>query len=180
MTLLARSEGDPNALTPLLREEVRAVDPDVPLFLIRTMDENLARQRWPFRVFGTMFATFAMIALMMSAIGLYAVTAYSVTQRTQEIGVRTALGARSGQVMWLFLRRSFFHLGIGLTLGVAAAVGVGKIFETADLLVQTNGHDPITIASIALLLLVVSLAASVWPARRATRLDPVIALRGAE
>jgi putative ABC transport system permease protein len=180
MTLLARSEGDPNALTPLLREEVRAVDPDVPLFQIRTMDENLARQRWPFRVFGTMFATFAMIALMMSAIGLYAVTAYSVTQRTQEIGVRTALGAQSSQVMWLFLRRAFFHLGIGLTLGVAAAVGVGKIFESAGLLVQTRGDDPMTIASIALLLLVVSLIASVWPARRATRLDPVIALRGAE
>ena len=180
MTLLARSEGDPNALTPLLREEVRAVDPDVPLFLIRTLDQSLARQRWPFRVFGTMFATFAVIALVMSAIGLYAVTAYSVTQRTQEIGVRTALGAQSGQVMWLFFRRSLFNLGIGLTLGVAAALGVGQIFESADLLIQTNGRDPLTIASIAVLLAVVALAASVWPAHKATRLDPVIALRGAE
>jgi ABC-type antimicrobial peptide transport system permease subunit len=180
MTLLARSEGDPHALTPLLREEVRAVDPDVPLFLIRTMDESLARQRWPFRVFGTMFAIFAAIALLMSAIGLYAVTAYSVTQRTQEIGVRTALGARSGQVMWLFVRRSLWHLGIGLTIGVAAAVGVGKIFESAELLIQSNGTDPLTIGSIAVLLAVVALAASVWPARKATQMDPVIALRGAE
>ena len=126
MTLLARSEGDPNALTPLLREEVRAIDADLPLYGIRTMDENLAQARWPFRVFGTMFAIFAFIALMLSAVGLYAVTAYSVSQRTQEIGVRMALGAQSTQVTWLFLRRAFFHLGIGLTLGVAGAFGVGK------------------------------------------------------
>ncbi len=96
------------------------------------MDENLAQQRWPFRIFGTMFAIFAVIALVLSAVGLYAVTAYSVTQRTQEIGVRTALGAESTQVMWLFLRRAFFQLAIGLTLGIAGAFGVGKIFESSD------------------------------------------------
>ena len=77
MTLLARSQGDPSALTPVLREEVRAVDADLPLFRIQTMDQNLVQQRWPFRVFGSMFATFALIALMLSAVGLYAVTAYS-------------------------------------------------------------------------------------------------------
>ena len=135
------------------------------------------RQRWPFRVFGTMFAIFAFIALMLSAIGLYAVTAYSVTQRTQEIGVRTALGAQSTQVMWLFLRRALFQLGVGLTLGIAGAFGVGKIFESGNLLIQMNGRDPVTIGSIAALLAVVSLAACVWPARRATRLDPLVALR---
>ena len=133
------------------------------------MDEILAQARWPFRVFGTMFAIFAFIALMLSAVGLYAVTAYSVSQRTQEIGVRMALGAQPPQVMWLFLRRAFFHLGIGLTLGLAGAFGVGQIFESANLLVQMNGRDPVTIGSIALLLTVVSLAASVWPARRATQ-----------
>ena len=164
-------------VTPVLREEVRAIDPDLPLFGIRTMDENLAQQRWPFRIFGTMFAIFAFIALMLSAVGLYAVTAYSVTQRTQEIGVRMALGAESSQVMWLFLRRSFVQLAIGLTLGIAGAFGVGKIFESSELLVQTTGRDPITIASIAALLAVVALAASVWPARAATQLDPLVALR---
>jgi ABC-type antimicrobial peptide transport system permease subunit len=79
--------------------------------------------------------------------------------------------------MWLFLRRSFFQLAIGLTLGIAGAFGVGKIFESSELLVQVNGRDPITILSIAALLTIVSLIACVWPARRATRLDPVIALR---
>jgi putative ABC transport system permease protein len=177
MTLLARSEGDPNAVTALVREELRAIDPDLPLFNIRTMDENLARQRWPFRVFGTMFALFAFIALMLSAVGLYAVTAYSVNQRTQEIGVRTALGAESKQVMWLFLRRAMFQLGIGLSLGVAGAFGVGRIFESSDLLIQTNGRDPVIITSIATLLAVVALVACLWPARRATQLDPLVALR---
>ena len=128
MTLLVRSQGDPNAMTPILREEVRAIDADLPLFGIRTMDENLAQARWPFRVFGTMFAIFALIALTLSAVGLYAVTAYAVSQRTQEIGIRMALGAQGNQVSWLFLRRSFVQLAIGLTLGVAGAFGVGQLF----------------------------------------------------
>ena len=177
MTLLARTESDPTAVIAPLREEVRAIDPDLPLFGIRTMDESLARQRWPFRIFGTMFATFAFIALMLSAIGLYAVTAYSVTQRTQEIGVRTALGAASTHVMWLFMRRAFFHLSIGLTIGIGGALAVGRIFESTELLIRMSGRDPVTLVSIAALLAIVALTASLWPARRATRLDPLIALR---
>jgi len=175
MTLLARSQGDPNAMTPLVREELRAIDPDLPLSGINTMDANLARQRWPFRVFGSMFAFFAFIALMLSAVGLYAVTAYSVTQRTQEIGVRMALGAQASQVMWLFFRRSLVHLIVGMTIGIAGAFGVGKLLQT--LLVQTSTRDPVTLVSIAILLAAVSLGACLWPARRATRLDPLVALR---
>jgi ABC-type antimicrobial peptide transport system permease subunit len=177
MSLLARTAGDPQQLTPLLREEMRALDPDLPLFNIRTMDQILEQQRWPFRVFGTMFAMFAAAALLLSAIGLYAVTAYAVNQRTQEIGVRTALGAQPGQVVWIFLRRALVHLGIGLTIGLAGAFGVGALFEATQLLVQVNGRDPITIGSIAVLLVVVSVIASILPARRATRLDPLTALR---
>jgi predicted permease len=175
MFLVVRGSGEAGRLTALVREEMRLVEPDIPLFRIQTMDELLAQQRWPLRVFGSMFAMFAVIALILSAVGLYAVTAYSVTQRTAEIGVRMALGAQPGQVMWLVLRRAIVQLAIGLPLGIAGAFGVGQLLQT--LLVQTSSRDPVTIASIALLMIVVSLAAGFWPARRATRLDPVSALR---
>ena len=175
MTLIVRTPGDPSTMTPALREEVRALDPDLPLFGIRTMDEMLAQARWPFRVFGSMFAIFATIALLLSAIGLYAITAYSVTQRTQEIGVRMALGAQQPQVWWLVIRRSFAQLVLGLLLGMAGAFGVGRLLRS--LLVQTSPNDPLTLVSIAVLFTLVSIAACFWPARRATRLDPVRALR---
>ena len=141
------------------------------------MDAALAQARWPFRIFGTMFGIFAMIALALSAVGLYAVTAYAVSQRTQEIGVRMALGAQGNDVSWLFLRRSFIQLAIGLLVGMAGAFGVGKLFAATDLLVQNSAGDPIIIGGIALLLGVVAVAASVLPARRAARLDPLVALR---
>jgi predicted permease len=173
--LLIRAQGDPASLTSLMREEVRTIDPDLPLFGILTMDQQLARQQWPFRVFGSMFAIFALIALALSAVGLYAVTAYSVAQRTQEIGVRMALGAQAPQVWWLIVRRGLVQLAIGLTIGLAGAFGVGQLMQS--LLVQTGTRDPITLVSIVLLLMVVSIGASFWPARRATRLDPVAALR---
>jgi putative ABC transport system permease protein len=127
------------------------------------------------RVFGSMFTIFAVIALILSAVGLYAVTAYSVSQRTSEIGIRMALGAQPEQVLWLVLRRSLLQLAIGLPVGIAGALGVGRLLQS--LLVQTSSRDPLTIAVIALVMVVVSVAACFWPARKATRLDPVTALR---
>ena len=177
MNLIVRSAGDPNDMTPILREEVRAVDADLPLFGIRTMDDALAQARWPFRIFGSMFAIFAVIALTLSAVGLYAVTAYAVSQRTQEIGVRMALGAQSNEVAWLFLRRSLIQLAIGLGLGMIGAFGVGMLFSQTQLLIQNQAGDPITIGGISLLLAVVAGIACFVPARRATRMDPLVALR---
>jgi len=174
-TLMLRTAGDPAALTPAVREEVRAIDPDLPLFGIMTLDAALAQNRWMFQVIGSMFAIFALIALALSAVGLYAVTAYSVSQRTQEIGVRMALGAQAKQVWWLILRGALVQLAIGLTIGIAGGFGVGRLLSS--ILVQSSSRDAVTLSSIAVLLVVVSIAACFWPARRATRLDPVSALR---
>ena len=173
--LLIRAQGDPASLTSLLREEVRAIDADLPLFGILTMDQQLAQQRWAFRIFGSMFGIFAVIALALSSVGLYAVTAYSVAQRTQEIGVRMALGAQTGQVLWLILRRAVVQMTIGLAIGIAGAFGVGKLL--ASVLFQTGARDPVLLTTIVALLIGVSTAACIWPARRAPRLDPVNALR---
>jgi putative ABC transport system permease protein len=173
--LIVRTAAEPGSITPLVREEMRIVEPDLPLFDIQTMDARLAQMRWPMRVFGSMFAIFAGIALVLSAVGLYAVTAYSVSQRTSELGIRMALGAQPEQVLWLVLRRSLLQLAIGLPVGMAGAFGVGRLLQS--LLVQTSARDPLTIVVIALVMIVVSIAACVWPARKATRLDPVIALR---
>jgi putative ABC transport system permease protein len=161
--------------TQSLREAMRLIDPDLALFNPRTVDEILSRNRFFLRLFSVMFGTFAVIALVLAAVGLYAVTAYSVTQYTRDIGVRMVLGAQSGQVIWLFLRRAFIQLAIGLTIGLAGAIGVGQLLQ--GLLVQTSGRDPVTLAAITMLVIVVALVACLWPARYATRLDPLVALR---
>lgn len=162
-------------MTAQIRDELRVLEPDLPLYNIRTMDEWLAESRWQFVIFGSMFGVFAMIALLLSAVGLYAVTAHSVTQRTQEIGVRMALGAQSGEIQWLVLRRALIQLAIGLPVGIAGAIGVGQLLQ--GVLVATTPWDPATLGSITLVLTAVAVLACVWPARRAARLNPVVALR---
>jgi ABC-type antimicrobial peptide transport system permease subunit len=131
--------------------------------------------RWPFRVFGVMFAVFAIIALVLSSVGLYAVMAYSVTQRTSEIGLRMALGAQARQVEWMILRLGLIQLAVGLSLGLAGAMLVGSVMDS--MLVGITPGDPTTFAVITTLLTIVSLAACFVPARRATQVDPLTALR---
>ena len=127
------------------------------------------------RLFGTLLAIFAIVALVLSTIGVYAVTAYAVVQRTQEIGLRMALGARAQQVVWLFVRRGMVPLGIGLAIGLGGAVAVGTLLR--GLLIQTSPTDPVTLLTIAALLIVIAVAACFFPARRAARLDPLAALK---
>ena len=158
-----------------VRRTVQSLDQDQPVFTIQTLDQILMQMQWPFRVFGSLFAIFAFIALSLSAVGLYAVMAYSVTQRTQEIGMRMALGADGRQVSWLILRRGLIQLVIGISLGLVGAFFMSKAL--GSLLVQITARDPVTFAGITILLTVVAIAACLIPARRATRVDPLIALR---
>jgi putative ABC transport system permease protein len=175
MALIARTRAGATGAGQTLREAMRAVDPDQALFNLRTLDEVMGQQRFIYRVFGTMFSVFAGIALILAAVGLYAVTAYAVAQHTREIGMRLILGAAPGQVIALFLRRGAVQLGIGLVIGVAGAFGVGQLLQA--LLVQTSPRDPLTLVSIVALLAIVATVACIVPARRATRLDPLQALR---
>ena len=158
-----------------VREAAQAIDPDQPVFAVQTINESFAEERWPYRVFGTLFAIFAIIALVLSSVGIYAITSYSVTQRTPEIGLRIALGAQASQVSWLILRTGLWQLLIGLALGLAAAFGVAQVLKS--IVAQIPAVDPVTFIAITLLLTVVMLTACLIPARRATRMDPLAALR---
>jgi predicted permease len=173
--ILIRGHGDPGSLTSAVREAVQATDSDQPVFGVQTLDQLFAQNRWPYRVFGSMFTIFAIIALVLASVGIYAVTAYSVTQRTQEIGVRMALGAQSRQVSWLILRQGLVQLALGLALGTAGALAAAPVLAT--LLVQIKPHDPVTLLAIGTVFTAVTICACLIPARRATRLDPLAALR---
>ena len=175
VSLMVRTSADPGSATPLLREVMGAVQPDLPLFNIMTMDQLLAERRFIFRVFGLMFSVFAGIALVLSAVGLYSVTTHSVTQRTQEIGIRVAHGAHPRQVTWLVLRRALVQLGIGLPVGLLCAAAVGQLLQSV--VVQTSATDPLLLGAIVLVLAVVAVVACIIPAQRAARLDPMVAFR---
>ena len=173
--LVMRTTVDPATLMNAAREAARAIDAEQPFFQVQPLNENLARARWPYRVFGTLFVIFAMIALVLSSVGIYAITAYAVTQRTQEIGVRLALGAQPRQISWLILRTGLVQLAIGLALGLAGAWGVSLLLRS--LVAQIPAVDPVTFVAITVLLIIVTISACLIPARRATRLDPLTALR---
>jgi ABC-type antimicrobial peptide transport system permease subunit len=173
--LLVRSKLSLAVVSDLVRRELQAIDPNQPLRPGQTLEQWMASERWPYRVFGSLFAILALIALTLSSVGLYAVMSYAVAQRTQEIGVRMAVGAQPRQVAWLVLRRGLRQLLVGLAIGLVSAWALSRVM--ADLLVGVRPGDPATLAAIATLLTVVSIAACLIPARRAARVDPMIALR---
>ena len=175
MAILARTQAGPSTVTAAMRSAVQEADPDQAVYQVRTMDDQLAQMRWPYRVFGAMFAIFALVALALSAVGIYAVTSYSVSQRTPEIGVRMALGAQPAQVWWMVLRQGVVQLVIGLAIGLAGGWPLSKVLQA--LVVQIPATDPVTFGIVTVVLSLVMLAACLVPARRATRLDPIAALR---
>jgi putative ABC transport system permease protein len=175
LTLIVASYSIPNIVAPLVRAEVFALDEEIALNALLPLDQTMTGSRWGHRVFGGMLTAFAFVGLLLGAVGLYAVTAFAVVQRTQEIGVRMALGARSGTVVWLFVRRAALPVGLGIAVGLAGALAIGRLLQR--FLIQTSPTDPTILVPIAVLLAAVSFAAAFFPARRATGLDPVAALR---
>jgi ABC-type antimicrobial peptide transport system permease subunit len=155
--------------------EAHSVDRDVPMYGIRTMQkrlyDSLARQRFS----STMLMAFAAFALLLAAVGIYGVLAYLVTQSTHDIGVRVALGAQPGNILGLVVRQGMGLAAIGILAGLAGAAALTRVM--ASLLFGVSATDATTFGSVAGLLAVVALAATVIPARRATRVDPMVALR---
>ena len=173
--VMVRTELPPPAVFNEIRRAVTTIDRDQPVYTMQTVEELLRERRWPLTAFGGAFAIFALIALVLSAVGLYALMAYSVTQRTQEIGVRMAVGARTRHVSWLFLKRGLSQLAIGLTLGLSGAFALSGVLRS--LLVNVTPGDPLTFVGVTAVLTAVAIAACLLPVRRATRIDPLAALR---
>jgi putative ABC transport system permease protein len=173
--VIVRSHLPPSAVMKTVRATVQSVDPDQPVRPGQTIEEAIAEASWPLRVFGALFAVFGVIALALSAVGLYGVMATAVSEQTSEIGVRMALGATWGSIASHVLGRGLKHLAVGLSLGIAGAIALSLVLQ--NILVRVNAGDPVTFAVIALLLTVVAALACLIPARRAARVDPVTALR---
>jgi predicted permease len=175
--LLVRSALPVASVIDAVRREVQAIDPDQPVLGIQTVAQLLEQDRWWYRTWAALFGTLALIALTLSAIGLYGVMAYAVSQRTQEIGVRVALGADRRRVSWLILRWTARQTAFGLVIGfmVAVPLALGRVFPGG--IEDMTPFDPIAVIGIVAILGSVAVAASLVPVRRATRVDPVIALR---
>jgi len=170
-----RTAGDDRQGLAALRNEVRSMDPNVGVFDAMPMTEYIGAALFAQKVAAVLLGVLGAIALVLAAVGLYSVMAYSITQRTQEIGIRMALGAGSGDVVRLVLRQGMGLTVAGLAAGVAAALAVTRL--AAGLLVQVSASDPAIFVGAAAFLAAVALAATYLPARRTTRIDPNVALR---
>jgi putative ABC transport system permease protein len=178
-TLVVRSEGDPTALTAAVRSVVQAVDPDVPLFAVRTLSDVVAEGYVAKRLSAQLLAGFAALALLLAAIGIYGVMSYSVTQQTLEIGIRVALGAERRDILRMVLAQGMRLAGLGLAIGFAAALALalGLAPALSSLLFRVSSTDPPTFAAVPMVLAGVALLACWLPARRALRVEPMRALR---
>jgi putative ABC transport system permease protein len=174
-SLLVRSALPPASIMAAVRSVVQSIDADQPVFNIETLEFVFANERSIFRIFATLFAVLALIGLVLSAVGVYGVIAYAVTQRTQEIGVRMAIGAGRWDVAWLFLRKGLAQIALALVIGLPASIALGFVARLQ--LVEIEPTDPVTMVSITVVLIAVALVACVVPARQASRVDPVVALR---
>jgi ABC-type antimicrobial peptide transport system permease subunit len=170
-----RAANDPAGLAAAVRNAIRESDSALPIFSVRTMEDLRREGFWQFRLFGFMFGIFGAAALFLAGVGVYGVLSFSVSQRTQEMGVRIALGARQSDVLGLVVRQGVTLAAIGVVVGLIGAFGVTRVIRS--LLYNVTPTDPLSFGGVALFLAAIAVVASYLPARRATNVDPIVALR---
>jgi putative ABC transport system permease protein len=173
--LVVRTSGDPGPLTRAIREQVFAVDQNQPVYDVKTMDERVAVTLETRRFAVVLFGIFGVLALMLAAIGLYGVLTFAVSQRTREIGIHMALGAQTRDVLRMVIRQGMSLVLLGVVLGIAGALALTRAMQS--LLFGVTPTDAMTFIMVSGLLLIVALLACYLPARRATKIDPLVALR---
>jgi putative ABC transport system permease protein len=173
--VLRTTRPDPHTLIPELRSAVRAIDPKLALYEVQTFDEAIANSMSRQRLQGNVLSIFAVLALVLASTGLYGVISYAVAERTRELGVRMALGATRRDVLWLVFAQSGKLVAVGIVIGMAAAFFAARLLDA--LLYGIEPNDAPTFAMVPLFLGAVALAAALIPARRATKVDPIIAMR---
>ncbi len=175
MSVIVKATGEPFALLPTIRQIVRRLDPEVPIFQVQTLEE-IARARLGTNRFAqSLFGVFAALALLLGGVGIYGVMSFAVSRRAKELGVRLALGASRGSVLRLVLSQGAQLTLPGVVVGLLLALASGIVLES--LLYEVSPLDPLTYGVVAIVLVVVSMAATLLPAYRATRLDPITSLR---
>ena len=175
MTIYVRTTGDANQLMSTVRSTVRDMDPNVPIYAMRTTEVTINESLSTERMIASLSAVFGFLATLLAVIGLYGVMAYTVAQRTREVGIRIALGAPRGKVIWLVMREVLLLVAIGVIAGVTASVALTRVVQSQ--LFGLTPHDPLTLGLATAVLAVVACAAGYIPALRASRLDPMVALR---
>ena len=175
MDIVVRTEMDPGGALAGVRQRLRELDAELPMSTIRTMDQWISNNAAQPRLNTVLLAVFAIVALLIAAIGIFGVLTYSVNQRTREIGVRMALGAKRANVLRLVVREGMVVALAGIGAGLAGAFALSRLLAT--LLFGVNARDPSTFAAVAGVLVMVALISCYLPARRATLVDPIIALR---
>jgi len=174
-TFQVRTSGDPLAVVAAIRREVQALEPNLPVFRVKTLEQQVDETLGQERLVATLATLFGVLALLLACAGLYGVLSYSVSRRTREIGVRMALGAKRGNVLALVLRQGMALAVVGIGVGLSGAFVLTRYLES--LLFGVKATDPLTFAVTSIALAVVALAACYLPARRATKVDPLVALR---
>jgi predicted permease len=173
--IVSRTRVPPTTLVNAFRREVQNLDENLPAYDVRSLEDRIALNRLSVSLFGTLFTIFAGIGLALASVGLYAVIAHSVSQRTREIGLRMAVGGTARDIVWLVLVQGIRQIVIGLTLGLLAAFAVTRVLRAT--LIGVSPSDPMTFLAVVVILMLAGVLGCAIPAMRAVRVDPVVALR---